>query len=58
MEFYIRMKMFLHLFFINFEKSFVHYKHDIERVKNIYSILPYNESFSKDKNILQILNIQ
>ena len=58
MEFYIRMKMFLRLLFIKFEKSFDLYKSDIERVKNVYPIKSYNESFSKEKNILQILNIQ
>ena len=58
MEFYIRMKMFLRLFFINIEKSFELYKADIEGVKKVYPISSYNCSFSKDKNILQILNIQ
>jgi hypothetical protein len=58
MEFFIRMKLFFHLLFINFEESFLLYKTDIEVVKKVYPISSFNQSFSKDKNILQILNIQ
>jgi hypothetical protein len=58
MEFFIRMKLFFHLLFFNFEQSFSLYKTDIEVVKKVYPIPPINQSFSKDKNILQILNIQ
>ena len=57
-EFYIRMKMFLHLLFFNLENSSYFYKGDIVNVKRVYPISSFNESFSKDKNILQILNIQ
>ena len=58
MEFFIRMKLFLHLLFIHFEKSFLLYRTDIEALKKVYPISSFNQSFSKDKNILQILNIQ
>ena len=58
MEFYIKMKIFLHFLFINWEKSFLLYKADIDVKKMTYPISTFNQSFSKDKNILQILNIQ
>ena len=58
MEFYIKMKIFLHIFFFDWEESFVLFKTDIDVAKIIYPISTYNQSFSKDKNILQILNIQ
>jgi hypothetical protein len=51
MEFYIRMKMFLRLLFIIWEKSFYLYKVEIVREKKVYPILSYNASFLKDKNI-------
>ncbi len=58
MEFYIRMKIFLHFLSINWEESFLLYKDDIDVYKETYPIYSFNQSFSKDKNILQILNIQ
>ena len=58
MEFYIKMKIFLHIVLIDWEKSFSLYQKDIELKRKIYPILSFNHSFTKDKNILQILNIQ
>lgn len=54
MEFYIRMKMFLRLLFIIWEKSFYLYKVEIVREKKVYPTLSFNASFLKDKNIYYI----
>ena len=57
MEFYIRMKMFLRLLFINWEKSFYLYNVNIEREKKVYPTLSYNASFSKDKIIYYVSSL-
>ena len=52
LEFYIRMKMFLRLLLINFEKSFYLYKTEIVSPKTVYQIPLVNLTFSKNKDIL------
>ena len=54
MEFYIRMKMFLRLLFIIWEKSFYLYKVEIKGEKKVYPVLSYNASFLKDKIIYYV----
>ena len=58
MEFYIKMKIFLHFLFIDWEETVLLYKTDIDVYQDTFPISTFNHSFAKDKNILQILNIQ
>ena len=57
-QFFISMKISVHLLFINYEDDFSLYKTDISSKKINFKIWSYENSFSNGKNLLQILNIE